>query len=125
MGKPVVVTCAGLPLEISPHRVTKSADGRAITLEFVRNRPPRSWSRQHQVVRWVLKYLCERYRDYSFAGSLFALSTGESYSVAAYGRLPDTFVLVSVAKHLAAGDFAAAPSTWECPKCRHFMHCPA
>ncbi len=125
MGKPVIVHCAGLPLEVSPHRVTKSPDGRVVTLEFVRNKPPGSWSRQHQALRWVLKYLRERYPDYSFTGSLFALGADQAFSVAAYGRLPDDFVLVSVAKRLMSGDFTAAPSSWECPKCRHFMHCPA
>jgi hypothetical protein len=113
------------PPGVSPHRATKPPDGRVFTLEFVRHKTPGRLSRQHQVLRWVPKYLGEHYPNHSFTGSLFVLSTGEAYSVVAYGRLPDDFVVASVAIRLMAGDFAAAPSPWECPKCRHFMHCPA
>lgn len=125
MGKPQVVTCAGLPLEVTPHRVTKSSDGSVMTLEFVRAKPPGKLARQKKALRWVLKYLSEKYPKHSFTGSIFVLSTGQAESVSAYGRLPDDFFLVPIAQRLMAGDFEAKPNGWECPKCRHFMHCPA
>lgn len=125
MAKPQVVTCAGLPLEIAPHRVTKSSDGSVITLEFVRVKPSGRLARQHKALKWVLKYLAEKYPKYSFTGSIFVLSTGQAESVSAYGRLPDDFFLVPIAQRLMAGDFEVKPSGWECSKCRHFMHCPA
>lgn len=125
MAKPQVVRCAGLPLEIAPHRVTKSPDGLVITLEFVRVKPSGPLSRQHKTLKWVLKYLAEQYPKCSFTGRIFVLSNGQTESVSAYGRLPDNFFLAPIAQRLMAGDFNAKPSAWECPKCRHFMHCPA
>jgi hypothetical protein len=125
MAKPQIVNCAGLPLEVAPHRVTKSKDGAVMTLEFVRVKPPGQLARQQKVLRWVLKYLAEKYPKCSFTGSIFVLSTGQAESVSAYGRLPDDFFLVPIAQRLMAGDFGAKPNARECAKCRHFMHCPA
>lgn len=125
MGKPFDIECSGVPLHITPHRTSKSQSGLVVKLEFVRIKPSGKWSRQHKVLRWVLKYLAEGYPRYSFQGSIFDLSTGTEESVAPYGRLPDDFFLVPIAQALAAGKFEAKPSSWECPKCRHFLHCPA
>lgn len=123
MATPFDITCAGLPLHVRPHRITQS--GAAFTIEFARARPSGKLTRQHKVLRWVLKYLTEKYPSYSFRGSIFVLSTGVAESVVPYGKLPDDFFLVRIAKQLIAGNFDAQPNPWECPKCRHFMHCPA
>lgn len=123
MAKPFEVTCAGLPLIVSPHRIGKS--GPTITIEFVRTNPPGKVSAQRTALKWVLKYLGETHRQYSFIGSLYSLSNGATETVSPYGRLPDDFVLVPVANGLKAGDFQARPTPWACPKCRHFMYCPA
>lgn len=123
MAKPFQVTCAGLPLVVSPHRISKSDS--TITIEFVRTNPPGKVSAQRTALKWVLKYLSEAHRQYSFKGSLYSLSNGASETVFPYGRLPDDFVLVPVANGLKAGDFQAQPAPWACPKCKHFMYCPA
>lgn len=121
MAKPFEVTCAGLPLQVRPHRITKS--GAVITIEFVRTRPAGKLTRQNKVLRWVLKHLADTYPNYSFRGSIFVLSTGVAESVVPYSRAQD--VLIRIAKQLRAGNFDPQPNQWECPKCRHFMHCPA
>jgi hypothetical protein len=123
MAKPFQVTCAGLPLVVSPHRISKSNS--TITIEFVRTNPPGKVSAQRTALKWVLKYLSETHRQYSFKGSLYSLSNGATETVFPYGRLTDDFVLVPVANGLKAGDFQAKPAPWACPKCRHFMYCPA
>ncbi len=56
---------------------------------------------------------------------MFVWNTGAEESVTPYGRLPDDFFLVPLAQALMAGNFEAKPNPWECPKCRHFLHCPA
>lgn len=124
MGKPQVVSCAGLHLMVTPHRVTKSADGSVITLEFVRVKPPGKLARQHKALKWVLKYLAEQYPRHSFMGSIFVLSTGQAESVLPNAWRRNDF-FEGIAQRLMAGDFDAKPSVWECTKCRHFMHCPA
>lgn len=125
MAKPIDIECAGIPLHVTPHRITKTNSGLVVKLEFVRIKPSGIWSRQHKVLKWVLKYLAEAYPRYSFQGSIFVLSTGAEESVSPYGRLPDDFFLVPIAEALMAGNFEAKPNPWECPKCRHFLHCPA
>lgn len=124
MGKPQVVSCAGLPLEVVPHRVTKSDDGSVITLEFVRVKPPGKLARQHKALKWVLRYLAQQYPKHSFTGSIFVLGTAQAESVSPNTWLRNDF-FEGIAKRLIAGDFDAKPSVWECPKCRHFMHCAA
>lgn len=124
MGKPQVVSCAGLPLEVAPHRVTKSSDGSVITLEFVRVKPPGKLARQQKALKWVLKHLAQQYPKHSFTGSILVLSTGQPESVSPSNWLRNEF-LEGVAKRLIAGNFEAKPNAWECAKCRHFMHCPA
>lgn len=123
MAKPFDVKCAGIPLHVSPHRITKS--GSVVKIEFVRAKPSGKLSRQHKTLKWVLKYLAEAYPNYSFQGSIFVLSTGTEESVSPYGRLPADFFLVPIAQALMAGNFEARLNPWECPKCRHFLHCPA
>lgn len=123
MAKPFDVTCADLPLRVRPHRISRS--GSVVKIEFVRTKPSGKLARQYKVLRWVLKYLAEKHPANSFLGSIFVLSTEAVESVAPYGRLPADFFLVPIAKALMAGNFNAQPNPWECPKCRHFMHCPA
>ena len=125
MAKPFDIECAGIPLHVTPHRVTKSQSGLEVKIAFVRIKPSGILSRQHKILKWVLKYLTEAYPRYSFQGSIFVLSTGTEESVSPYGRLPDNFFLVPIAQALMAGNFEARPSQYECPKCRHFLHCPA
>lgn len=123
MAKPFTIICADLSLQVSPHRITQS--GSIFTIEFVRTRPSGKLGRQHKTFRWILKYLSEAFPQYSFTGQIFSLSDGQTETVHPYGRLPATFYLVPKAKALMAGNFEARPNPWECPKCRHFMHCPA
>lgn len=123
MAKPFDVTCAGLPLHVRPHRISQS--GSTVTIEFVRTKPSSKLARQHKVLRWVLKYLAEQHPTCSFMGSIYVLSTEAAESVVPYGHLSANFFLVPIAKALMEGNFNAQPNPWECPKCRHFMHCPA
>ncbi|VBY40112.1 UvrD/REP helicase [Burkholderia pseudomallei] len=125
MAKPFDIECGGIPLHVSPHRITKTNSGSMVKIEFVRVKPSGKLSRQHKTLKWVLKYMAEAYPRYSFQGSIFVLSTATEESVSPYGRLPDDFFLVPIAQALMAGDFEAKPNPWECPKCRHFLHCPA
>lgn len=125
MAKPFDIECAGIPLHVTPHRITKSHSGLVVRIEFVRAKPSGKLSRQHKILRWVLKYLTEAYPKQSFQGSVYVLSTGIEESVSPYGRLPDSFFLVPIAQALMADSFEAKPNPWECPKCRHFLHCPA
>lgn len=123
MAQPFDVVCEGLPIRVSAHRITQS--GSVFTIYFVRTKPSGKLSRQQKVFRWVLKYLSAANPSYSFTGRIFVLSTGQTESVSPYGRLPTEFFLVSIAKSLMSGNFAAKPNRWECPRCRHFVHCPA
>lgn len=125
MAKPFDITCAGIPLRVSPHRISKTNSGSVVKIEFVRVKPSGKLSRQHKILKWVLKYMAEAYPQYSFQGRIYVLSTGKEESVSPYGRLPDDFFLVPIAQALMAGNFEAKPNIWECPKCRHFLHCPA
>lgn len=125
MAKPFDIKCADIPLHVSPHRVTKTNSGSVVKIEFVRVKPSGKLSRQHKILKWVLKYLAESYPRNSFQGSIFVLSTGTEESVSPYRSLPDDFFLVPIAKALMGGNFEAKPNPWECPKCRHFLHCPA
>lgn len=123
MAKPVEIACACLPLRVSAHRITRT--GSVVTLQFVRIKPSGRWTRQQKVLKWVLKYLAEAHPKYSFVGQIFVLSTGSVESVTPYVRLPADFFLVPVAKNLQSGDFTPKLNSWECPRCRHFLHCPA
>lgn len=114
--------CSGLTLNVQPHRV--STNGNTHKIEFVRTRTSGKQARQHKILKWVLKYLTEKYPNHSFDGSIFVLSTGDTESVTPYGCLPDDFFLKNIANNLMSGHFDAQPSSWNCPRCRHFMYCP-
>ncbi|KMN48640.1 DNA helicase UvrD [Chromobacterium violaceum] len=122
MPKPIDITCNGMPLRITPHRVERT--DYAVKLSFVRVRPFGRYTRQSKVLRWVLMQLAKAYPKYSFTGEIFTLSTGTSVSVSPYTRLTNDTFAASL-KSLLAGDFPAKTGSWECPRCRHFTHCPA
>lgn len=122
IAKPFDVTCAGLPLRVSPHRITRSGNVR--TIEFVRTRPAGKLGRQKAALRWMLKHLAAAYPKYSFTGSIFVLSTGKTDTFYPDGRNFTNQWVVTAANGLMAGDVTAAPNQWECPKCRHFLYCP-
>jgi superfamily I DNA/RNA helicase/Zn-dependent peptidase ImmA (M78 family) len=123
IAKPFDVTCAGLPLRISPHRITRNDNVR--TIEFVRTRPAGKLGRQRATLRWMLKHLASTYRQYSFTASIFVLSTGVTDTFYPDGRSFTNHRVAAAANGLMAGDVTAAPNQWECPKCRHFLYCPA
>jgi hypothetical protein len=121
MPKPIDITCDGMPLRIAPHRIEKT--GSVVKLSFARVRPSGRYTRQHKVLRWVLMHLARVNPKYSLTGEVFILSTGTSESVSPYTRLTKDTFAVSL-KSLLAGDFTPRTGSWECPRCRHFMHCP-
>lgn len=123
MAKPVDVTCAGLPMRVSAHRIIRN--GSAVTIQFVRTKPSGRWTRQQKVIRWVLKYFTEAYPKNTFVGQIYILSTGSVESVSPYGRSFEDSFLGPMAKKIQSGDFTPKLSSWECPRCRHFLHCPA
>lgn len=116
------INCDGMPLRIAAHRVVTT--GSVVKLSFVRIRPFGKYTRQHKVLRWVLMQLAKAYPRYSFIGEVFILSAGTSVSVSPYTKLTNDTFSVSL-KSLLSGNFTPKSSSWECPKCRHFMHCPA
>ncbi|MCK9381792.1 MAG: UvrD-helicase domain-containing protein [Sulfuritalea sp.] len=122
MPKPVDITCDGMPLRIAPHRIEKT--GSVVKVSFVRVRPFGRYTRQHKVLRWILMQLTTAYPKNSFTGEVFILSTGSSASVSPYVRLTNDTFTASL-KSLVAGDFTPRTGSWECPRCRHFTHCPA
>jgi hypothetical protein len=123
MAQPFDVNCDGLTLRLSPHRI--SGSDKVLAIEFVRTRPAGKVRRQQSSLKWMLKHLMAAHKGYSFSCRIFVLSTGETETV--YSDSPH-FVNnhVATAVHgILAGDVAAKPSPWECPKCRHFLYCPA
>jgi superfamily I DNA/RNA helicase len=122
MPRPIDITCNGMPLRISPHQVERT--GHAVKLSFVRVRPAGRYTRQSKVLRWVLMQLSKAYPNYSFTAEIFTLITATSVSVFPYTRLTNDTFAASL-KSLLAGNFTARPGSWECPRCRHFTHCPA
>lgn len=123
MATPFQVTCAGLPLEVRAHRILKNNN--VYTIEFVRTKPPGMLRRQSSTVRWMLKHLAQANPKYSFMGSIHVLSTGEPESLWPDGRSFNNKFATVAAEGLLHGNFEARPNQWECPKCRHFLHCPA
>ncbi len=123
MAKPFQVTCAGLPIEVRAHRI--QGDGNVRKIEFVRTRPPGKLGRQSTSVRWMLKYLAEAHPKYCFSGSVHVLSTGATDSLWPDSRSFNNKFATAAAEGLLDGNFEARPNQWECPKCRHFLHCPA
>jgi hypothetical protein len=110
-------------MRVTPNRVTRS--GNVITLHFVRTQPSSPIAKQHKAIRWVLKHLTEAHAPLRFQGSLHVLSTRQSETVYPYGYLVPDFNLTRFAQALLDGQFAAAPSPYVCPGCRHFLFCPA
>lgn len=123
MAAPIDVECDGLPMRVVPHRVTRH--GNLITLHFVRAQPSSPIGKQHKAIRWVLKHLNDAHVPLRFQGSLHVLSTRQSETVFPYGYLVPDFNLARFAQALLDGQFAATPSLWVCPGCRHFLYCPA
>jgi hypothetical protein len=123
MAKPFNVTCSGLPIQVRAHRISKS--GNVYTIEFVRTKPPGKLKRQSSTVRWMLKHLAEANTKYSFTGSIHVLSTGAAESLWPDGRSFNNKFATTAAEGLLDGNFEARANQWECPKCRHFLHCPA
>ncbi len=123
MAKPFEVVCEGLPIRVQAHRIDKS--GNVVTLHFVRISAPGRNARQQKVLRWILKYLTEKYPDRSFNAQVHVLSTGQSETVRPYWNLPKDFFLNVIAASLQSGNLAAKPNGWDCPNCRHFLYCPA
>lgn len=119
MGKPFHVTCAGLPVRVTPHRIDKA--GQVVTLHFVRARPSSSGQRQQKVLRWLMKYLADVRPELSVSARIHVLHTGQTESAwPGWNSFLD-----GVAANLQAGDFAARPSARDCHRCRHFLYCPA
>lgn len=123
MGKPFEVDCAGLMLRVAPHR--RSAQGNAINIEFVRTKPAGRLRRQHYALRWMLKHLTQAHPGYSITASVYTLSTKERESLTPDSRTFNNTSVGNAARGLLSGVFDANPNQWECPKCRHFLHCPA
>jgi len=123
MAKPFEMTCEGLQLLVSPHRIRQSGD--VVTIEFVRTRPARKLGRQKETIRWMLKHLSAAHPKLSFEGSIFVLSTGDTDNFIPDGRSFSNRRVSSAVKGLNAGNVAAVPNQRECPKCRHFLYCPA
>lgn len=123
MATPFQITCAGLPLEVRAHRIERSGDVRKI--EFVRTKPPGKLGRQYSSVRWMLRYLADSYPKGSFTATVHVLSTGKQETLWPNGRSYVDKFAMTAAEGLLNGNFEARPNQWECPKCRHFLHCPA
>ncbi|WP_431264261.1 UvrD-helicase domain-containing protein [Roseateles chitinivorans] len=123
MAKPFQVTCAGLQITVMAHRISSS--GNAYTIHFVRTKPSGKLGRQRSAIRWLLKYLAAANTSYSFSARIHVLSTGEEETLWPDGPRFDNKFAMAAAEGLLAGNFEARPNPWECPKCRHFLHCPA
>lgn len=122
MAKPIDVNCSGLPLRVSAHRLSNSNS--VVKLSFVRFKPFGPYTRQQKVLRWVLMQLSKTHSKYSFIAEVLILSTGKAESISPYTYLRNDFMAPSV-KALLANDFTPRTGSWECPRCRHFLHCPA
>ncbi|HJW55117.1 MAG TPA: UvrD-helicase domain-containing protein [Burkholderiaceae bacterium] len=123
MPQPFDVSCDGLPLQVQAHRI--SGSGKNLTIEFVRSRPAGKLNRQREALRWMLKHLTAAHPGYSFKCSIFVLSTGDVETVFADRQSFSNKRLEEVVNGIRSGDVTARPNQWECPKCRHFMYCPA
>ena len=123
MGRPIEIECDGLPLCVTPHRLARNGDN--FILHFVRIQPSSKGQKQIKVIKWVLKHLCAAHAPKRFQGQVHVLSTGQTEPVTPYNHLPPDFMLTRYAQNLSNGEFAAEPSPWNCPGCRHFLYCPA
>ena len=117
----VDVECAGVTVRLTPHQIFGT--GPTYTLRFFRARPFGKGSRQEKVFRWMLRQLNDKHPDKSFNFEVCVLSTGDVIRITPYQRPPD-FLLNAIGK-LRAKDYTPKLGGWDCPKCRHFMYCPA
>lgn len=123
MAKPFQVTCAGLRINVAAHHISSS--GNTYTIHFVRTKPSGKLGRQRSAIRWMLKYLAAANTNLAFYGRLHVLSTGEEETLRPDGLNWDNKFAMAAAEGLLAGNFEARPNQYECPKCRHFLHCQA
>lgn len=119
MAPPIDIACNGLPVRVSAHRIEKAES--VVTLHFVRTRPQSHAKGQQQALRWMLHHLAKRRSNLSLSARIHVLSTGETVVV---GPRFDSW-MDQAADDLRAGVDAARPNRWNCPKCRHFLYCPA
>lgn len=122
MAKPFQVTCAGLQINVTAHRISSSGD--TYTIHFVRTKPSGKLGRQKSAICWMLKYLAAANKNLSFSARLHVLSTGEEETLWPDGPKWDNKFAMAAAEGLLGGNFEARPNQYECPKCRHFLHCP-
>jgi len=122
MAKPFQVTCAGLQVNVMAHGISSSGD--TYTIHFVRTKPSGKHGRQRSATRWMLKYLAAANTTLSLSARIHVLSTGEEETLWPDSPRFDNKFAVAAAEGLLAGNFEARPNQWECPKCRHFLHCP-
>jgi superfamily I DNA/RNA helicase len=123
MAKPFQVACAGLQIKVTAHSISSS--GNTYTIHFVRTKPSGKLGRQRSAIRWVLKYLAAANTNLSFSARLHVLSTGEEETLWPDGPNWGSKFAMAAAEGLLAGNFEARSNQYECPKCRHFLHCPA
>lgn len=119
MAKPFMVECAGVPIRVCAHRIAK--EGQAVTLHFARAKPLGRLRRQEDVLRWMLSHLSAAYPDRTFTASIFVLSTGSPCSVS---PMKSGYFNNPAAEQIMESRVDPRNSPYECPKCRHFMHCP-
>lgn len=123
MAKRFLVTCAGLQINVTAHSISSS--GHSYMIHFVRTKPSGKLSRQRSAIRWMLKYLAAANTKLSFSARLHVLSTGEEETLWPDNPTWANKFAMAAADGLLAGNFEARPNQYECPKCRHFLHCPA
>jgi len=123
MAKPFQVTCAGLQINVTAHNISSS--GQTYTIHFIRTKPSGKLGRQKSAIRWMLKYLAAANTSLSFSARIHVLSTGEEETLRPDSPTFDNKFAMAAAEGLLAGNFEARPNQYECPKCRHFLHCPA
>lgn len=110
-----------LSVSLNPHQILQV--GNVTKLRFFRARPMGQWSRHKNVLRWANTTLSAAFPGSSFVFEICVLSTGEVTPVSPYFNVPST--MTGPAQSLQAGIFAPKSGTWDCPKCRHFLYCPA
>ncbi|SDY18519.1 Superfamily I DNA or RNA helicase [Variovorax sp. YR634] len=123
MATPFQVEYSGLHINVLAHRITSSGD--TYTIHFVRTKPPSKLGRQRSAIRWMLKHLAAANKSLSFLARIHVLSTGEEETLWPDSPKFDNKFTVAAAEGVMGGAFEARPNPWECPKCRHFLHCPA
>lgn len=123
MAKPFQVMCAGLQINVTAHNISSS--GQTYTIHFIRTKPSGKLGRQRSAIRWMLKYLAAANTNLSFSACIHVLSTGQEETLWPDSPKWDNKFAMAAAEGLLAGNFEARTNQYECPKCRHFLHCPA